>query len=212
MNGRIAPAASYKVNDQLSVGLALNLMYAQMGFDVVYGAAGQTKFDNAGSFGYGATVGVTYKPLEIVTLGAAYETKSNFQDFEFTVGGQTMKLAFDQPMVATLGAAVRPMAGLLLALDGQWLNWSDVMGKDLPKFTSPPGAGGFNMNWSDQFVVKVGAEYQFPRSKALRVRAGYNYGKTPVDKNSAFESHRCSPRSPSTTSRSARATTSASSP
>jgi len=32
LNGRIAPAVAYKVNDQLSAGLALNLMYAQMKF------------------------------------------------------------------------------------------------------------------------------------------------------------------------------------
>src|SRR5512139_3270676 len=30
MNGRVAPAVAYKINDQFSVGLAANLMYAQM--------------------------------------------------------------------------------------------------------------------------------------------------------------------------------------
>ena len=42
-------------------------------------------------------------------------------------------------MVATLGAAVRPVAGLLLALDVEWINWSDVMGKNQPKFTYAAG-------------------------------------------------------------------------
>ena len=187
LNGRVAPAVAYRVSDQLSVGLAANLMYARMSFNVVLPSSGQTKFDAASSYGYGATLGVTYQPVEMVTLGAAYETKSWFQDFEFTVGGQKTKLAFDQPMVATIGAAVRPLQGLLLAVDGEWINWSDIMGKDLPRFTAPAGAGGFDMNWSDQFVVKVGAEYQLPALRELRVRAGYNYGKNPVDRNSAYE-------------------------
>ncbi len=30
MNLRVAPAASYKINDQLAVGVAANLMYATM--------------------------------------------------------------------------------------------------------------------------------------------------------------------------------------
>ena len=33
-NARIAPAMAYRVNDQLSVGLALNLMWAQMSFEM----------------------------------------------------------------------------------------------------------------------------------------------------------------------------------
>jgi long-chain fatty acid transport protein len=175
MNARVAPAASYKVNDRLAVGLALNLMYAQMAFQ----NSGGPKF-SAGAFGYGATVGVSFKAHEMVTIGAAYESRSFFQDFEDTLGGAKAKVALDQPMVATLGLAVRPAKGLILAVDGQWINWSDVMGKDLPKFNLSP-SGSFDMRWSDQLVAKVGAEYQLPTFEALRLRAGYNYGAMPLE-------------------------------
>ncbi|HEX9244391.1 MAG TPA: outer membrane protein transport protein [Anaeromyxobacter sp.] len=178
MNARIAPAASYRVNDQFSVGLALNLMYAQMGFEM----AGNPKFSNTGSFGYGATIGVTYAPIEMVTVGLAYETQSTFQDFKWSIAGTDYAVEFNQPMVATLGVAVRPAAGLLLAIDGEWINWSAVMGKDQPKFTKPAGAPSFDMGWKDQMVVKVGAQYEIPSLKELKVRAGYNYGASPLDK------------------------------
>lgn len=177
MNARVAPAGSYRVNDQLAVGLALNLMYAQMAFQ----NSGNPKF-SAGSFGYGATVGATFKATDMITLGAAYETKSFFQDFEDSPGGMKTKVALDQPMVATLGVAVRPVKGFLLAVDGQWINWSDVMGANKPTVTTPMGAGSFDMKWSDQFVAKVGAEYQVPALQALKIRAGYNYGAMPLDK------------------------------
>ncbi|HEX9400420.1 MAG TPA: outer membrane protein transport protein [Anaeromyxobacter sp.] len=185
LNGRVAPAVAYKINDQLSVGVAANVMYAQMEYE----AGGGAKHSTASSIGFGGTVGVTYQVSPMVTLGAAYETQSYFQDFEFTVAGETEAIDFDQPMVATLGAAVRPVTGLLLALDGQWINWSATNGKDMPKFTknAPPAGYGWNMNWSDQFVVKLGAEYQIPALKTLKVRAGYNYGKTPLDKDRGFE-------------------------
>jgi long-chain fatty acid transport protein len=176
-NMRVAPAAAYRLNEQVSVGLALNLMWARMAFQM----GGQPEFSNTSSFGYGATAGVTYTPAEFVTIGAAYETRSYFQDFKWRIGGTDYALAFDQPMIATLGAAVRPTQGLLIALDGQWINWSDTMGKNLPKWTKPSGAGSFDMRWSDQYVVKVGAQYEIPDLKELKVRAGYNYGKTPLD-------------------------------
>ena len=79
MNLRVAPAVSYKLNDQLAVGVAANLMYATM----MYQAGGGLEHDTSGSFGYGATVGLTYKPIKELTVGLTYETKSSFSDFEF---------------------------------------------------------------------------------------------------------------------------------
>jgi long-chain fatty acid transport protein len=183
-NMRFAPAAAYQVNDALSIGLAVNLMYAQM----KYQAGGGPAHDTSGAFGYGATIGVTYAVSKAVTLGAAYETQSSFQDFEFDVAGQTQALKFDQPMIASVGAGVRPVEGLLLAADVQWINWSATNGKDLPKWSKNPiGEPQWNMNWSDQWVAKVGAEYAVGAVKGLKVRAGYDYGKKPLDASRAFE-------------------------
>jgi long-chain fatty acid transport protein len=189
MNGRVAPAAAYKVNDQLSVGLAMNLMYAQMGFGMFIQSPpiGQVSPTPANSFGYGATIGVTYKATDMLTVGAAYETQSYFQDFSFDVMGQTFKIKMDQPMIATLGVGVRPVEGLLLALDGQWINWSATNGKNKPEISPSNPVFAFNMNWSDQFVAKLGAQYQIPALKELKVRAGFEYGKSPVDKEQVGE-------------------------
>ncbi len=207
MNLRIAPAASYQIMKGLSVGVAANLMYATMKYEVA-GGMGWPPRDTAGSFGYGATIGLSYTPVDMVTLGVAYETKGFFQDFEFdipqhvqvvgfdsfgnpimgTVPGGTEKLAFDQPAVATVGASVRPTEGLLVAADVEWINWSDTNGKDQPAFDTNPqltGAQAWNMNWDDQIVLKLGAQYAV--TPALKVRAGYNYGKMPLDPSRAFE-------------------------
>lgn len=200
MQGRFTPAASYRVTDRLSLGVTANLMIAQMEYDVASGA-GQAAHDVATSFGAGATLGVKYTPVKRVTLGAAYETRSWFQDFSFTVPerpnpmqpgttipGGTDELAFDQPQSATLGVAVTPVDALLLAVDVQWIDWSSTMGDGLPQYASDPsttGAMPFNMGWSDQWVVKVGGQVM-PTTK-LALRAGYNYGKMPLDADRAFE-------------------------
>jgi long-chain fatty acid transport protein len=205
MNLRVAPAIAYKVNEMFSAGLTLNGSFAQMEYDVAAGF-GQVPHETATSFGYGATLGVKITPMKDLTFGLAYETKSDFQDFEFTipshdvptglpppndvatVPGGTDKLAFDQPAVATVGVAWRAMPALLLAFDVQWINWSDVMGKNGPKYTNDTqltGALPFNMSWDDQLVFKVGAE--FAATDAVKVRAGFDYGKNPLDPDRAFE-------------------------
>jgi long-chain fatty acid transport protein len=207
MNARLAPAVAYKVTDRLSVGAAGNLMYAQMLYNVA-GAMGMPERETDGVFGVGGTVGVTFKAHEQATLAVAYESKSYFQSFEFDVPahslvvgfdgggnpivvpipGGTESLDFDQPDVLTVGGAFRPLDPLLVAIDVQWINWDRTNGQDLPAFDSDTmvtGARAWNLNWSEQWVFKIGAQYEL--SKALRVRAGYNYGASPLDSERAFE-------------------------
>jgi long-chain fatty acid transport protein len=185
LNARLAPGVAYKVNDFLSVGVVLNLAMAQMEYDVA-GNVGQTRHSTATSLGYGATVGLKAKATEMISFGAAYETKSWFQDFSFSVPGGKDKLTFDQPQVATVGVAVRPAPTFLVAADVAWINWSDTMGKELPKYTQNQGGSqAFDMGWSDQWVAKLGV--QVTAMKGLDVRAGYDYGKMPLSADHAFE-------------------------
>jgi long-chain fatty acid transport protein len=187
LQGRLTPGAAYKLSEQLSVGFTVNVMMGQMEYDVA-SAVGQAKHDTAMSFGIGGTVGLEYRPIEILALGVAYESKSVFQDFSFDVPDGKDKLSFDQPQTVTLGASVKPIDVLLLAADVEWINWSDTMGRKLPKYTNDTtvtGAMPFDMSWSDQWVVKVGA--QVTPMKGLDLRAGYNYGKMPLSKDRAFE-------------------------
>ena len=201
-NLRLAPAIAWKANDLFSAGVTLNASWAQMEYDVASGF-GQVPHKAASSFGYGATLGVKLTPVKDLTFGLAYETRSDFKDFEFTIpshpvpdglGGQvtvpggTDKLAFDQPAVASVGVAWRALPALLLAFDMQWINWSAVMGKNQPRYTNNTqltGALPFNMSWDDQVVYKFGAE--FAAAPTFKVRAGFDFAKNPLDAKRAFE-------------------------
>jgi len=205
MQARLTPAVAYRISEQWSAGLTLNAMAAQMKWDVA-GGFGQVPHDTATSFGYGATLGVQYRPVKTVAIGLAYETRSVFQDFSFdvashpvpnpappppqvTVPGGTDKLKLDQPPVASLGVATTVLQGLLVAADLEWIQWSATNGKDKPAFTndtSMTGSMPWNMSWKDQWVLKVGGQYAV--TPALRLRLGYNYGKMPLDADRAFES------------------------
>jgi len=200
LQARLTPGVACKLMDGLAAGVTLNAMYATMSYDVA-GGMGLPARKEATALGLGAVVGLQYAVSPAITLGAAYETRSWFQDFEFDVpahaqatpsgmvsfpGGKE-KLAFDQPPVATLGIAVRPVEKLVLALDGEYVFWSQTNGKDQPKVSNGQATGAmpFDMSWDDQLVVKVGAEYAV--TPAIRIRAGYDYGKSPLDAGRAFE-------------------------
>jgi long-chain fatty acid transport protein len=181
---RFAPAFSYKINDIVSVGAALNVMYATMEFNA--GGPGQQPHMGASSFGYGATIGVLVKPIEMIQIGLAYETKSTFQDFTFNTAAGVDKIEFNQPQSATIGFAVKPIKDLSIGFDVQWIRWSETNGLDLPKYAAnASSAQPWNMDWSDQIVYKFGVQYMVHPMVALR--AGYNYGKMPLNSNRAFE-------------------------
>ncbi|HUL60234.1 MAG TPA: outer membrane protein transport protein [Anaeromyxobacteraceae bacterium] len=188
---RFAPGLSWKLNDQFSVGATANLMYGALGLTF----AG-VSWPETSAFGFGATVGATYK-LSSLTLGVAYESPGWFQDYKFDASGTTGvtgtptsiagvdKLKFNMPMSATIGGGYT-ISDLTIGVDVQWINWSAEFGKNQPKFTSI-GSGfpvwasmgnSFDVNWKDQYVFKIGAQYDF---KPVTVRVGYNYGSKIVD-------------------------------
>jgi long-chain fatty acid transport protein len=182
---RFAPGLSYKINDIVSVGAAINIMYATMEFNAA-SAMGQQPHMGASSFGYGATIGVLVKPIDMIQIGLAYETKSYFQDFSFNTAAGTDKIEFNQPSTATLGLGLKPIKNLLVGFDVQWIHWAETNGQNLPKYTAnASSAMPWNMDWSDQFVYKVGVQYTVHPMVALR--AGYNYGKMPLNSDRAFE-------------------------
>ncbi len=181
---RFAPGLAYKINNMISVGAVLNLMYATMEFDAGQPTAAPAM--GASAFGYGATLGVKITPIELVSIGLAYETKSVFQEFDFNTNSGDDTIKFNQPSTATVGIGIKPIKDLVLGFDVQWIRWSETNGKNQPKYTTNnSGAQSWNLDWNDQFVYKVGVQYTV--IPMLTVRAGYNYGKMPLNKDRAFE-------------------------
>jgi long-chain fatty acid transport protein len=206
MQARLTPAVAVKIIPGLSAGLTLNAMWASMEYAVggtpPPNGPGLQPRDTASSYGYGATLGLQWTITPIVTVGAAYETKSEFSDFEFdipahTIGtpgglvdvpGGTEKLAFDQPPVFSIGASVKPLPMLVIAADVQWIQWSKTNGENQPEFTTDPNLTGmqpWNLDWADQTVFKIGAEMTV--IPLVKLRLGYDYGKIPLNADRAFE-------------------------
>ena len=131
-------------------------------------------------------VSVGAVPIQMLTIGLAFETTSFFQDFAYNTPGGVDRLTFNQPCVLTGGVAVRPLDMLLVAADVEWINWPATNGANKPAFSqNASGAMPWNMNWSSQVVFKLGV--QVTPLDWLSIRAGYNYGKMPLNPDRAFE-------------------------
>ena len=182
---KFAPAIAYSVNDKLSIGVAPNIDYSTMDYEA--GSIMEVAHHGGTAYGYGFTLGTVFQATDILFLGLAYESQQWFSDYAFnTISGED-KLDFDQPQNVTIGAGIKPNERIRLAFDVVWIDWTQVIGKNKPAYTkNSSGATSWNMNWDDQFVFKLGAEFEL--NEKIVLRAGYNYGKNPLDKNRSFES------------------------
>lgn len=81
------------------------------------------------------------------------------------------------PASVFLGATVRPLPRLSLAVDVGWVGWSSVeeLLIDLEPALAPDTR--LEKRWEDRWQVRVGAEYGLTQRLALR--AGFNYDPTP---------------------------------
>lgn len=191
----IAPTASYKVNESNSVGISPLFGYQkfkvdglqafdELGFSGSPGNVTNKGYDD--STGWGVRIGWLGKLSDTISVGAAYSTKMRMSAFDkykglFAEGGD-----FDIPENYNIGIAVKAAPKTTVAFDIQQINYSDV--KSIANAVSnslvaPPANGlgstnGSGFKWRNQTVYKLGVEYEY--SNSLVLRAGYNYGKSPV--------------------------------
>ncbi len=78
------------------------------------------------SFGYGVRVGYMGKITPTVTIGAAYASKMNFEEFDKYKGLFAEQGDFDIPENYNLGVAWQATPAVKLALDYQRINYSGV--------------------------------------------------------------------------------------
>ncbi|MCB2188356.1 MAG: TonB-dependent receptor [Deltaproteobacteria bacterium] len=199
---RVAPTVAYNVTDALSLGLSAYVGYATVDYEFWPNTAGGQDVQDLNSFTFSGRLGANYQINDQWAVGASYTSESalDFQDGElkqnFGPGGivtyndVTMD-DFTWPQQIEAGLSYRPVPRLLLAFDVSWVNWSSaietviVHAKD-PNKPVPPGYEELNvpfvMNWDDQWVFALGAQYEI--NEMWTVRAGYNYGQNPVPSDS----------------------------
>jgi len=193
----IAPTAAFKIAPNHSIGISPLLGYQRF---KAYGLQGFSPLSNDPSnltnndyddgFGWGVRVGYLGKITPTITIGAAYASKMDFQEFDKYSGLFAEQGDFDIPENYNLGIAWQATPALKLALDYQRINYSGV---DSVSNTSEPaisfpcgngnptclgGSSGIGFGWEDMDVWKLGMEYKY--SKQWTMRAGYSHTDQPI--------------------------------
>ncbi|WP_028949972.1 OmpP1/FadL family transporter [Sulfurihydrogenibium subterraneum] len=162
---RIIPAVSYQINPNLSVGVGLDLAWGSL--DLGASMPNNRGGGQSSSYGIGAQIGIGYK-IGDLTVGFNYQSPVSMKYkhvFDSNGDGSFEDLKLQQPQEVAVGIGYKVMPNLKVGLDLRWINWSDADGYK-------------QFKWKDQTVIAVGGEYQV--NPSLKLRAGYNYGKSPI--------------------------------
>ncbi len=194
----------YKLNEDHAIGASLNLAVTRFR---AYGLDAFREFpigsDNDHltgqgfdySYGAGVRLGWQGEFLEDkLTLGLTYSTRTYMTKLDKYRGLFAEQGDFDIPENYGIGIAYKPKKNLVIAADVMRINYNDIAsignrGPGTP-FTSLgiPALqdhskdlgldNGMGFGWDNQTVYKLGVQYGVNRR--LLVRAGYNYGKSPI--------------------------------
>jgi long-chain fatty acid transport protein len=193
----VAPTVAYKFSPNHSVGISplvgyqLFEAYGLQAFSPLSNDASKlTNNGTDGAFGFGVRVGYIGKITPTVTIGAAYASKMNFEEFDDYSGLFAEQGDFDIPENYNLGISWQATPQLRLAADYQRINYSgvdSVANTSEPPIVFPCGAGnptclggdsGIGFGWEDMDVWKLGVEYKHNQQWTLR--AGYSHTDQPI--------------------------------
>ena len=132
---RFTPAAAYKVNDALTLGASLNIANQSLAMSLPMPAV-QVSLPQNQQFGFGATLGATYKINPKLQAGLVWTSKTNMADMEYNTAGGMTSFDMDMPASVAFGLAFKPMPGLLVEADIKRIFFNDVM--DSIPVTNPP--------------------------------------------------------------------------
>jgi long-chain fatty acid transport protein len=192
----ITPGIAVKLSDKTAVGASLSWSGGEtdgQSYNMMGNTVGHSLSGLAGK-GYSLRLGVYHEADPRTTLGAYWKSRSHL-----TVNNGTM---YTGPMYTVpsaviydveveggnfpeeYGVGIGHKLSQKWALYGEWrrLNWAKV--RKTISVIPPQGAAlQFPMNWSNQDVYVVGAEYRPGCDDAKVWRCGMNYGESPVPDN-----------------------------
>lgn len=163
--------------------------------------------NNGFDYSYGAGVRVGWLGNfmdDKLTLGATYASKVYMTKFDKYKGLFAGQGGFDIPSNYGIGIAFKPVKHLVIAADVMRIMYHDVPSVGDPGPGTYPGGGnvgipamdfgtpcpdasnpyclgadkGMGFGWKNQTVYKLGVQYGV--NNRLQVRAGFNYGKSPI--------------------------------
>lgn len=127
------------------------------------------------AYGIGFSLGGLWDLNEKVSLGATVSTPTWFDAFD--TYGDLFLGSLDTPANGTVGLVYHATPDTEIAFDIKYIAWGAVY-----PIAKTPSSGGFG--WESEPVFMFGAQHRV--NEALTLRAGYNYGPSPIPDDKVF--------------------------
>ncbi|MET1411360.1 outer membrane protein transport protein [Roseibium sp. HPY-6] len=199
----VNPTVAYKVNDMVSVAAGLQVEYLQIRLKSAYPLAASLTSSvpstevKGGSLGFGATAGITIKPMEGTEIGVGFRSAVfHSLDGHFinpasvpAVGVSSSRTGIEAnvilPEMVTISAKQRITDKFRVLGTVEWTNWSRLGTVHLSSTdgttTNPTGLPDLAFNYEDGWFFAVGGEYDF--NDQVTLRAGVAYELSPIDED-----------------------------
>ncbi|WP_460451469.1 OmpP1/FadL family transporter [Alsobacter sp. SYSU BS001988] len=204
----VNPNVAYKVNDWLSVGAGLQVMYFKANYKSFFQTAAAPSLSQAfglegDGWGVGYTLGATVRPFAGTEIGVGFRSAVE-EKLDGTVNGlqipapfnavpalagaaaafptRPVKLNIVLPEMLTFGLRQQITEQFTLSLGAEWTNWSRVGYPRVVDQTTGrlyPGLPALTLDYKDGYFFSVGGEYKI--NPLWTVRAGLGYEVSPIE-------------------------------
>jgi long-chain fatty acid transport protein len=184
----VSPTVGYKVNDWLSVGAAVQLLY----FESKLTAADTAERESSGNeitgdgYGIGYSLGVTITPAERTTIGIGYRSRiETDQEGDFSSGlstaGQSVDiettLTLPEMLTVSLEQVVNEKTKVFATYE--FTGWHTFDSFPIKSDLPPPGLPAQSFWYDDGHFFSVGGEHEVIDDK-LNLVGGVGYQISPV--------------------------------
>ena len=184
------PSIAWRINDWISVGVGVQLQYADIHQTTGLGPFPGTIILDGKGWAFGATAGVTFTPWPSTTIGLGWRSGLN-QDINGTLSfpavipgtNGSVTLTANLPDIVSLGIRHRIDERWTVMGTAEWSNWSRIGTVSVNQLSGAPATIGVTpvtipFQYDDGWFFSGGAEYRW--NERLALRGGIGYEKSPI--------------------------------
>ncbi len=191
MGVAISPSLGWQVNERLSIGAGVSVLYTQFYQEIAvpsplpFGDDAFVEFDELDDWGYQPFFGLTYKINDKATFGLVYRAEAdvelegdlNFKNFTVTPPVDDIKLEWDNPQWLEIGISYQFNDEWMAAINIGWQEWSTFSENVITIPASDGVPVVLDRDWDDTWhagiaVSRIGERHQWS--------LGFSYESSPV--------------------------------
>lgn len=198
----ITPSFAYRVNDRLSLGAGISIVYTRFDQEIAINNAlnplnpadtpdGRLEIEKADDWGYQPVLGLTYKLSDRALLGVVYRAEAdtdlegdvkfkNWQLLPVVPSVDSIDISWDNPQWLDVGLRYRLSDQNMLFLNGGWQEWS-AFSKNVLAFDGGllNPVAELDRNWENTWYAGIAFAHRIDQSRGYSF--GLSYDSSPVD-------------------------------